>query len=118
MSAVQSIVIPNSLRLNPSFFSRRTAMNLSRRQFLLGAGATALAAQFDPDPISPSSAADYEFKIGYQVMTWGDKIEQAIDDISGLGFRGVEIRRADYEKYAGREISSIACSILSPHVMT
>jgi len=77
-------------------------MNLSRRQFLLGAGATALAAQFDPDPISPSSAADYEFKIGYQVMTWGDKIEQAIDDISGLGFRGVEIRRADYEKYAGR----------------
>ena len=74
----------------------------SRRQFLLGVGAAALAAQFDPDPISSLFAADYEFKIGYHAMTWGDKTEQAIDEISELGFSGVSIRRSDYEKYANR----------------
>jgi inosose dehydratase len=74
----------------------------SRRQFLLGVGAAALAAQFDPDPISSLFAADYEFKIGYHAMTWGDKTEQAIDEISELGFSGVAIRRSDYEKYANR----------------
>jgi inosose dehydratase len=74
----------------------------SRRQFLLGAGATALASQFDANLISSSFAADYEFKIGYHTITWGDKTGQAIDEISELGFRGVEIRRPDYEKYANR----------------
>ena len=74
----------------------------SRRQFLLGAGAAALAAQFDPDPNSSVFAADFEFKIGYHAMTWGDKTEQAIDEISELGFSGVAIRRSDYEKYANR----------------
>src|SRR5262247_1319870 len=77
-------------------------MSPSRRQFLLGAGATALAAQFDVNPISYPFVADYDFKIGYHAMTWGDKTEQAIDEISGLGFRGVAIRRSDYEKYANR----------------
>ena len=72
----------------------------SRRQFLLGAGATALAAQFDANPIS-SSFADYEFKIGYHTVTWGNT-EQAIDEISEIGFSGVAIRRPDYEKYANR----------------
>jgi inosose dehydratase len=65
----------------------------SRRQFLLGAGATALAARF---------AADYDFKIGYHTITWGDKTGQAIDEISELGFSGVAIRRSDYEQYANR----------------
>jgi inosose dehydratase len=74
----------------------------SRRQFLLGAGATALAAQFDANSISSVFAADYEFKIGYHAMTWGDKTEQAIDEISELGYIGVAIRRSDYEKYANR----------------
>ncbi|HZF41079.1 MAG TPA: sugar phosphate isomerase/epimerase [Blastocatellia bacterium] len=74
----------------------------SRRQFLLGAGATALAAQFDANPISSVFAADYEFRIGYHTITWGDKIGQAIDEISELGFSGVAIRRSDYEKYINR----------------
>jgi len=74
----------------------------SRRQFLLGAGATVLAAQFDANSISSVFAADYEFKIGYHAMTWGDKTEQAIDEISELGYIGVAIRRSDYEKYANR----------------
>jgi len=77
-------------------------MSPSRRQFLLGAGATALGAQFDADTISSVFTADYEFKVGYHTITWGDKTEQAVDEISELGFRGVAIRRSDYEKYANR----------------
>src|SRR5262245_3028681 len=74
----------------------------SRRKFMLGAGAAALATQFDATPISSAFAADYEFKVGYHTGAWGDKTEQAIDEISELGYRGVEIRRSDYEKYANR----------------
>ncbi|HEU0177698.1 MAG TPA: sugar phosphate isomerase/epimerase [Blastocatellia bacterium] len=77
-------------------------MILSRRQFFLGAGATALASQFDANPISSVFAADYELKIGYHTVTWGDKTEQAIDEISEIGFNGVSISRSDYEKYANR----------------
>jgi inosose dehydratase len=74
----------------------------SRRLFLLGAGATALAARFGAGRISSILAADYEFKVGYHTVTWGDKTGQAIDEISGLGFGGVAISRSDYEKYANR----------------
>src|SRR5262249_18289634 len=84
------------------FHRRSTDMFTSRRQFLLGAGATALASKFDASLISYALAADYEFKIGYHTMAWGDKTEQAIDEISELGFRGVEISRPDYEKYSMR----------------
>ncbi len=73
-------------------------MIVSRREFLIGAATTTVAARFNVS----SLAADYEFKIGYHAITWGDKTEQAIDEISELGFRGIQIRRPDYEKYATR----------------
>src|SRR5262245_1574 len=76
----------------------------SRRQFLLGAGAAALASQFAAGRISSVFAADYEFKIGYHAITWGEKTGQAIDEISELGFGGVAISRSDYEKYANRAV--------------
>jgi len=76
-------------------------MVVSRRGFLIGAGASLAASQFDI-PTLAFGAADYEFKFGYHANTWGDKTEQAIDEISELGFRGVAIRRSDYEKYANR----------------
>src|SRR5262249_7923159 len=73
-------------------------MSISRREFLVSASVTTLATRFDISTL----AADYEFKIGYHAITWGDKTEQAIDEISGLGFRGIQIRRADWEKYRSR----------------
>src|SRR5262249_35869880 len=45
---------------------------------------------------------DYEFKVGYHAITWGENTEQAIDEISALGYRGIQIRAGDYQKYAGR----------------
>lgn len=74
-------------------------MNLSRREFVAGIGSAAIVGGLTP---AFPSAADYEFKVGYHAITWGDKTEQAIDEISELGFRGIQIRRPDYEKYANR----------------
>jgi inosose dehydratase len=71
-------------------------MSPSRREFLLTASAGLIAAPFT------TFAADYDFKIGYHAITWGDQTEQAIDEISALGYRGIQIRRPDYEKYADR----------------
>ncbi len=72
-------------------------MAFSRRQFLLDAGAALFAA-----PCAYAQAAPAEFKIGYHAITWGDQIEQALDEIAELGYRGVQIRQPHYAKYATR----------------
>jgi inosose dehydratase len=77
-------------------------MDHLRREFLIGAGATALTTQLDVGVFSSAFAAQDELKIGYHAITWGGKTEQAIDEISELGYRGIQIRRPDYEKYANR----------------
>jgi inosose dehydratase len=71
-------------------------MKTSRREFLAATGVAALAGN------AVGSAIQSDFQIGYHAITWGDKLEQAIDEISELGFRGIQIRAADYRKYANR----------------
>lgn len=71
-------------------------MNTSRRDFLAATGAAMLAGN------ALGAAIQSDFQIGYHAITWGDKLEQAIDEISELGFRGIQIRAADYRKYANR----------------
>lgn len=73
-------------------------MNTSRRDFLAAAGVAAFAGKFNLSLASVQS----EFQIGYHAITWGDKIEQAIDEISEVGFRGIQIRANDYRKYSNR----------------
>lgn len=73
-------------------------MNTSRREFL-AAGAVVFAANAK---FSFGSAIQSDFQVGYHASTWGEKVEQAIDEISELGFRGIQIRAADYRKYANR----------------
>jgi inosose dehydratase len=71
-------------------------MNASRREFLAATGAVTLASN------AFSSTIQSDFQIGYHAITWGNKTEQAIDEISELGFRGIQIRASDYRKYANR----------------
>ncbi len=71
-------------------------MNISRRDFLAATGAAALAGN------SAFGSEPADFKIGYHVSTWGDNFEQAINEISELGFAGIQIRANDYRKYAKR----------------
>jgi len=83
--------------------------NVTRRTFIgsLGVAAAATVASsipahaiFEPMLHSPfdlaydkaTSAASSEIRIGYAAITWGDKERQAIDDISSLGYRGIQLR--------------------------
>ena len=82
--------------------------SLSRRDFLNGAiAAAALAALPKPalaafEPLyppmdlsyfdTPVSAAPAEIKFGYASITWNGNNRQAIEDISALGFPGIQLR--------------------------
>lgn len=76
-----------------------TAMSESRREFLRTL-TTAAAASFAPLPASP---ATFGLRLGYASITWGGNDEQAIDDVSALGFRGIQLRSNAVEKWGGRE---------------
>jgi inosose dehydratase len=60
----------------------------TRRTFLGGLGALAAAATL------PAFAAPWasELRFGYTAMTWGSAERQAIDDISSIGFQGIQFR--------------------------
>lgn len=73
-------------------------MTISRRNFLAGSGSVLTSSWLTRHAL----AADNEINVGYHAITWGNNVDQAINEISELGFRGIQIRRADYEKYAGR----------------
>jgi inosose dehydratase len=60
----------------------------SRRTFLGGLGAFAAAATL-PDFAAPRGS---DLRFGYTAMTWGSAERQAIDDISSLGFEGIQFR--------------------------
>jgi inosose dehydratase len=53
--------------------------------------------RFDtPIPPAPS-----EIRLGYASITWGGNDRQAIDDISALGFRGIQLRSNCIEEFGG-----------------
>lgn len=65
---------------------------LSRRRFLAQNSLLALAA-FLP------SAKSKTYRMGYSAITWGGKDELAIEELSGLGFKGIQLRANTYAKY-------------------
>jgi inosose dehydratase len=82
-------------------------MAITRREFLTTVGGAWLAASHAASA-SSSHAASYVvsgfsrtspappgMKLGYAAITWGTNVEQAIEDIGALGFRGVQLRAAD-----------------------
>lgn len=73
-------------------------MTISRRNFMAGSGIALTGSWLTRHAM----AAENEINVGYHAITWGDNVDQAINEIAELGFRGIQIRRADYEKYAGR----------------
>ena len=40
-----------------------------------------------------------DFRIGYSAITWGGKDEQAIADLSGLGYKGIQLRANTFAPY-------------------
>ncbi len=62
----------------------------SRRSFLRGMGSLAMAAAPGFPAFSFSRGARIQF--GYTAMTWGKQERQAIEDISALGYPGIQFR--------------------------
>jgi inosose dehydratase len=48
---------------------------------------------------TPAPAATPDIRIGYASITWGGKAEQAIDDISAVGYRGIQLRSDDIKQF-------------------
>lgn len=85
-------------------------MHFSRRQFLLAAGSTAAlsalpetlraivgpALLYPPRDLSffdtPLPKGPAEIRIGYAAIAWGGNDTQAIEDISSLGYPGIQLR--------------------------
>jgi inosose dehydratase len=43
-----------------------------------------------------------DIKIGYSAITWGGKDEQAMTDLSGLGFKGIQLRANTFGPYRNK----------------
>ncbi len=65
---------------------------LSRRHFLAQNSILALAA------FLPSSKSK-TYQLGYSAITWGGKDELAIEELSTLGYKGIQLRANSYAKY-------------------
>ncbi|MCE7063266.1 sugar phosphate isomerase/epimerase [Dyadobacter sp. CY343] len=72
-----------------------------RRDFLKYTGAAAATL------LSANSWADAlikkgDFKVGYSSITWGGKDEQAISELAGLGFKGIQLRANTFGPYRNK----------------
>jgi inosose dehydratase len=69
-------------------------MVISRRDFLKTASAS-LAATCVPGNVAA-------MKFGYAAITWGANVTQAIDDISAVGFRGIQLRSEAFAQFGDK----------------
>jgi len=95
-------------------------MALSRRRFMTGLGTVAAASALPLDALSkalppplypdvdlsyfdrPITPAPAQIRFGYAAITWGGNDLQAIQDISELGFRGIQLRNNLLKDYGDR----------------
>ncbi|MBS1801517.1 MAG: TIM barrel protein [Acidobacteria bacterium] len=77
--------------------------NLSRRTFVAGLTAAAAAASL------PSFAAPRKSRIqfGYAAITWGNEIRQSIDDISAVGYKGIQLRANALTEFKPAELKEL-----------
>jgi inosose dehydratase len=76
---------------------------LNRRQFLQSVGLSALAISAGADLLAHSLPLKKSgLQIGYSAITWGGNDAQAIKDISGLGFKGIQLRANAFGPYRAK----------------
>ena len=73
-------------------------MSDSRREFLRTLSAAAAASLLPAE----TALAGFGIKLGYAAITWNGKDDQAIDDISSLGFHGIQLRSNVVEQWGTR----------------
>jgi inosose dehydratase len=67
---------------------------LTRRDFLVTTCAVAAA--------TATFRAAATITVGYAAITWGGNDEQAIQDVSSLGFKGIQLRSSAVDRFAGK----------------
>ncbi len=78
---------------------------LSRRELLRNVGGAVAGAAFVSDLSAPNNIrrrAPSTIRFGYAAITWDGNDEQAMADISSLGFPGIQLRSNAFTKYADR----------------
>jgi inosose dehydratase len=107
-------------------------LKLSRREFMVGAGAVAAVTAlpvpsqqggsplYPPTDLSyfdkPIKAPAFEVRFGYAAITWKGDDLQAIQDVAELGFKGIQLRANVLEKFGGRP--QALRDLLSQHRLT
>src|SRR6267378_7305783 len=94
--------------------------SVSRRQFIASLGAVAAASTlpvnaftgilepplYPPVDLSyferPLTPAAADIRFGYAAITWDGKDEQAIKEVSEIGFRGIQLRNNILKEYGDR----------------
>ena len=74
---------------------------ISRRDFLVRAGALAAAAAVGTPALAGGKAKKL-YTIGCSAITWGGNDAQAIGDIASLGLRGIQLRANSYKDYGDK----------------
>ena len=80
-------------------------MVITRRDFLKTASASLIAAgppSLVASGLSRTVRAATTMKFGYAAITWGADVTQAIDDISAVGFRGIQLRSEAFAQFGDR----------------
>jgi inosose dehydratase len=85
--------------------------NSTRRTFLAGLGAATAVATL-PSFAAPSRPGNIRF--GYAAITWGNEERQAIDDISSVGFPGIQFRANAVTDFKAAELKDL----LAQHKLT
>lgn len=106
--------------------------SISRRTFLAGLGVTAAGSMagslpawafvepplYPPVDLSyfdtPITPAPSEIHLGYAAITWNGNDRQAIDDISDIGFHGIQLRSNALQEFDGNELKDL----LQKHKLT
>src|SRR5436305_2534426 len=83
----------------------------TRRTFLAGLGAATAVATL-PSFAAPSRTGNIRF--GYAAITWGNEERQAIDDISSVGFPGIQFRANAVTDFKPAELRDL----LAAHKLT
>lgn len=77
----------------------------SRRDFMKQAATLAAATAFVPE-VFARNATKPLYSIGCSAITWGGNDKQAIQDISSLGIRGIQLRANTYKDY-GKKVEEL-----------
>jgi len=85
----------------------------SRREFLAAVAAAAATVNL-PGTLSASQSNHPGIRFGYTAMTWGKAERQAIDDISAVGFQGIQFRNDALKEFRPAELRDL----LQQHKLT